>query len=89
MALSSVLLCATLLLIATLVPQVARAYPSGPPVKDHFGQICDLMTPLHHDNVPIASTGGYSIDTDLPRNGYVGFNYTAGKDYTGKKSKMI
>ena len=85
MALSSALLRATLLLAAALVPQVARAHSAGPPVKDNFGQICDLMTPLHHDNVPIASTGGYSIETDLPRNGYVGFNYTAGKDYTGEK----
>ena len=86
MALSSLFLCATLLLAASLVPQVARAHAAGPPVKDHFDRICDLMTPLHENNVPIASTGGYSIETDIPRNGYIGFNYTAGKDYTGEKS---
>ena len=87
MALSSLLLCASLLLAAALVPQVARAHSAGPPVKDHFAQICDLMTPLHHNNVPIANTGGYSIETDVPRNGYIGFNYTAGKDYTGEKRR--
>ena len=87
MALSSVLLCVhTLLLAAALVPQVARAYPDGPPVKEYFSEVCDLMRPKHHDDVPKAGTGGYSIETDLPRNGHIGFNYTAGKDYTGEKS---
>lgn len=85
MALSSLFPCVTLLLAAALVSQVARAHSDGPPVEYHFDQVCDLMTPLHHNNVPIASTGGYSIDTDLPRIGYKGFNYTAGKEYTGEK----
>ena len=74
--------CVALLLLAA-APQLVQSFPSGPPVEDHFDQVCDLMTPLHHGAVPIASTGGFSIETDLPRNGYKGFNYTAGSNYTG------
>ena len=84
MALSSLLLCATLLLTAELTQvQVVRAYPSGPPAGEYFKEVCDLTMPLHHDHKPKDGTGGYSIETDIPRNGNKGFNYTAGKDYTG------
>ena len=83
MALSSLFLCVTLLLTADLGAQLARTFPSGPPIGKYFNQVCDLMTPLHGDNKPMASTGGYSIETDIPHNGYKGFNYAAGKEYTG------
>ena len=79
------LLYASLLLAAVPLPQMARAYPDGPPVSAHYSdKVCNLMMPSHDDHKPIASTGGYSIETDIPRNGHIGFNYTAGKDYTGK-----
>ena len=80
MAFSWLLLFSMLLAAA---PLVARSLPSGPPVAEHFSQVCDLMTPLHSDIAPIASTGGYSIETDLIRDGNRGFNYTAGSTYTG------
>lgn len=81
MALSSLLFGVSLLVAAG--PGVVQPYPSGPPMDRHFNQICELMIPLHHDIAPIPDTGGYSIDTDLPRYGHTGFNYTAGKEYTG------
>ena len=84
MAFSSLLFCVTLLLAAAS-PQVARAYPSGPPAREYFTEVCDHMKPLHGHNVPMNGTGGYSIVTDIPRNGSKGFNYAAGKDYTGEK----
>ena len=74
-------LCLALLLAAA--PGLVRPFPSGPPVADHFYRVCELMTPLHHDNVATAGTGGFLIDTDLTRNGFKGFNYEKGKEYTG------
>ena len=84
MAFSSPLLFGVSLLVAT-GPGLVQLFPSGPPVDgDLFNQTCNLMTPLHSDNVPTAGTGGYSIETDLSRSqGYTGFKYTAGKEYTG------
>lgn len=81
MSSSRLFCCVSLLVLAA--PGLVRLFPSGPPVESHFNQVCDLMTPLHHGSVPIASTGGFAIETDLQRCGYVGFNYTAGKEYTG------
>ena len=78
----SALLFGVFLLVAA-GPGLVQPYPSGPPVDRYFNRICELMVPGHRDIAPIAGTGGYSIDTDLSRYGRTGFNYIAGKEYTG------
>lgn len=65
------------------VAHLARALPQGPPVGKHFHEVCDLMTPLHGGNVAMSGSGGFSLQTDLPSIGFLGFNYTAGNTYTG------
>ena len=74
-----------IILLVAAVAHLAFALPQGPPVEQHFNNVCNLMTPLHRDNVARPGNGGFSLQlqTDLPRSGYVGFNYTAGNTYTG------
>ena len=72
-----------ILLVVAAIAHLARALPQGPPVEQHFNNVCNLMTPLHRGNVARPGNGGFSIQTDLARNGYAGFNYTAGTTYTG------
>lgn len=81
MAFSS--LASFFLLLVVAVLRDARSLPQGPPVERHFNNVCNLMTPLHQNNRATAGNGGFFIETDLPRNGYDGFNYTAGNTYTG------
>ena len=72
-----------IILLVAAVAHLARALPQGPPVERHFNNVCNLMTPLHAGNVARPGSGGFSLQTDLARNGYAGFNYTAGTTYTG------
>ena len=72
-----------ILLVVAAAAQLALALPQGPPVEQHFNNVCNLMTPLHRGNKARPGNGGFSIQTDLARNGRAGFNYTAGTTYTG------
>ena len=78
-----------ILLVAIAAVYLARALPQGPPVDRHFDNVCNLMTPLHAGNVARPGNGGFSLETDLARNGYVGFNYTAGTTYTGDPQNPV
>ena len=77
------LLISCVVLLVTVRPQLVRSHSWGPPVDEHFNNVCNLMTPLHDNTPATAGNGGFSIQTDLPRVGYEGFNYTAGNNYTG------
>ena len=72
-----------LLLLSTVALRPSFSLPQGPPVDQHFDRVCSEMAPLHGSNNATPGNGGFFIQTDLPRDGYRGFNYTAGQSYTG------
>ena len=69
----------------------AFSYPTGPPTS-----ICDnsagvFLRPGASHGYPQAGNGGFLIRTDLPlsEGNVEGYNYTAGRLYTGRFSIII
>jgi hypothetical protein len=75
---SNAMASAGLLLLLVLV-QRCFANPGGPPVS-----VCQDLRP-RHPGAPSTGTGGFVVDTDIPRDGGGGgFRYTAGTTYEGE-----